>query len=104
MKLQRLAGFGPAAAFVSAASLVLIVVIQQAPIPASLAVPTEIVYLLTFFFWVGSLAVTLFDLEWLEHPATNTGLLRVALAAILIAAVMPGVVALGLFAQVGIPL
>ena len=104
MKLQRLAGFGPATAFVSAVALVVTAVFQQVTLPPGLLVAEEIVYLLAFFVWVGSLTVTLFDLEWLEHPATSTGLFRIALAAILIAMVMPGVIALVVFARLSIPL
>ena len=104
MKLQRLAGFGPAAAFVSAVALVVTALFQQVALPPGLLVAEEIVYLLTFFVWAGSLTVTFFDLEWLEHPATSTGLFRIALAAILIAMVMPGVIALVIFARLPIPL
>lgn len=104
MKLQRLAGYGPVAAFVSAVALVVIAVIQQVAIPPSLFVPTVITFLITFFIWVGSLTVTLFDLEWLEHPATNTPLLRVAQGAILVAMVMPGVLAVILFANLPVPI
>lgn len=103
MKLQRLAGFGPAAAFVSAAALLVLMVFAQVAIPANLLVAAEIAYLLSFFAWAGSITVTLFDLEWLEHPATGTGLLRFALAAVVIAMVMPGVVALIVFARAPIP-
>ena len=104
MKLQRLAGFGPVASFVSAAALVVIVLFQQMMIPPSFLVAAEITYLLAFFVWVGSLTVTLFDLEWLEHPATGTGVLRVALSAIALAMVMPGVIALVIFASAPVPL
>ncbi len=104
MKLQRLAGFGPAAAFISVAAMVVIAVVQNAPLPANLFVPIFIGFLLAFFVWVGSLTVTLFDLEWMQHPATSTGLFRIALAAILIAMVMPGVLALGVFAGAPVPL
>jgi len=104
MKLQRLAGFGPAAAFVSAFALLVIAVINYAPITPSVFVAAFITFLAAFVVWTGSLTVTLFDLEWLEHPATSTPLIRVALAAILVAMVMPAVLALGVFAGAPIPL
>jgi hypothetical protein len=104
MKLQRLAGFGPVAAFISAIALVVVAVFQQVSIPPSAFVPAVITFLLAFFVWTAGLTVTLFDLEWLEHPATSTALFRVALGAILIAMVMPGVIALIVFAGAPIPL
>lgn len=103
MKLQRLAGYGPIAAFVSATALFVIAVIQQVMIPPSIFLVTAIVYLVVIATWVGGLTVTLFDLEWLEHPKTNTGLFRVALGAALLAMLMPAFIALIQFAGVAVP-
>ena len=108
MTLQRLAGYGPAAAFVSAASLVLFFFLQQdggAILQAApnLAVPLTIVFTLAAFVWVGALTVTLFDLEWLHHSATSTFWIRFALGSTLLAMVMPAVLALIQFAGIGVP-
>ena len=103
MKLQRLAGYGPIAAFVSAAALFVVAVIQQVIIPPSIFLVTAIVYLVVIATWVGGLTITLFDLEWLEHLKTNTGLFRVALGAALVAMLMPAFIALIQFAGVAVP-
>lgn len=106
MKLQRLAGYGPTAAFVSAAALFLFFFIlvfgtpiaQNAP---GIAVPMTIVYFLAFWVWLGGLAVVVFDLEWLEHPATSTTWFRVAHWATLVALVVPVALGIGLIAGAG---
>lgn len=103
MKLQRLAGYGPIAALVSAVALFFVAIIQQVMIPPSIFLVTAIVFLLLLAIWVGALAVTLFDLEWLEHPKTNTSLFRVALGAALVSMVMPALIALIQFAGVAVP-
>jgi hypothetical protein len=103
MKLQRLAGYGPVAAFVSAAALLVVAVIQQVMIPPSIFLVTAIVFLVLLTIWVGALAVTLFDLEWLEHPKTSTSLFRVALVASLVAMLMPALIGLIQFAGVAVP-
>lgn len=105
MKLQRLAGYGPIASFVSAASLLVFFVIQQLPPTAtqSVYVPVEIAFLLALFLWVAALTVVVFDLAWLEHPATSTRWFRVAQVALLVAMVMPGILALIGFAGIGFP-
>jgi hypothetical protein len=103
MKLQRLAGYGPIAAFVSAAALFVVAIIQQVMIPPSIFLVTAIVFLILLTTWVGALAVTLFDLEWLEHPKTNTSLFRAALAASLVAMAMPALIGLIQFAGVPVP-
>ena len=103
MKLQRLAGYGPIAAFVSGGCLLVVAVIQQILIPPSVFVAVAIVFLLAIFVWVGSLTVTLFDLEWLEHPATNKRWFQVALAAALVAMAAPLVIALIQFAGAPVP-
>ena len=103
MKLQRLAGYGPIAAFVSAAALLVVAVIQQVMVPPSIFVATAIAFLVLIAIWVGALTVTLFDLEWLENPKTNSGLFRVALGASLVAMLMPGLIALITFAGVAVP-
>lgn len=103
MKLKRLAGYGPVAALVSAASLLVVAFIQQVAVPPSLFVAAAITFLVAIFIWTGSLTVTLFDLEWMEHPATSTALFRIGLGAILLAMVMPGVLALVTFAGLPVP-
>ncbi len=102
MKLQRLAGFGPAAAFVSAASVVVFAAIQQvgAAVPPSYLVPVIVAFLASMAVFVLALAVTLFDLEWLDHPATSKPWIRLALVATLVAAAMPTVLGLIQFAAV----
>lgn len=108
MKLQRLAGYGPVAAFVSAASLIVFFFIQQdggAILQAApnLAVPLAIAFTLAAFVWVGALTVTLFDLELAHYPATSTFWIRFALGSTLVAMVMPAVLALIQFAGIGVP-
>ena len=99
MKLQRLAGFGPVAAFVSAAAVIAFSsVTQLGAVPPSYIVPLAILFLGTMTLFVAGLTVTLFDLEWLEHPATRTPLIRLALGAALVAMLMPAVMALIVFA------
>lgn len=103
MKLKRLAGYGPIAAYVSGGCLLVIAVIQQILIPPSVFVAAAIVFVLAMFVWVGSLTVTVFDLEWLEHPATSTRWFRVALGATLVAMAAPLVIALIQFAGAPVP-
>lgn len=98
MKLKRLAGFGPIAAFVSAATLLVAGILGQTLPPPSWVVPTVLTVLTSFVLWMASLTITLFDLEWLEHPATSTPVVRAALVATFVAMVMPvviGVIAFG---------
>lgn len=104
MKLQRLAGFGPYAAFVSVAAMLVIGTVQNAPLPPSLFVPAFISYLVAFFVFAASLSVTLFDLEWLEHPATSTPMIRIGQGAMLVAIASPVLVAVTFFAQLPIAL
>jgi len=101
MKLQRLAGYGPTAAYVSALSLALFFfilitgnAIAQA-VPALIA-PMTIVYLFALWLWLAAFAVVVFDLEWLEHPATSTRWFQVAHWATLVAAMGPVILVLGL--------
>ena len=103
MKLQRLAGFGPAAAFVSAASVVAFAVLQQvgADVPASLLVAAIAVFLGLMALNVAALTVTVFDLEWLDHPATSKPRIQFALWATVVATFMPAV--LGLIQFAGLP-
>ena len=106
MKVQRLASYGPAAAYVSAASLFLFFVIlvfgasiaQAAP---GVAVPMTILYILAFWLCLGGLAVVVFDLEWLEHPATSTRWFQVAQWATLVALVVPVALGISLIAGAG---
>lgn len=94
MKLKRLAGYGPVAAFVSAAALFVFFALEEAggaiatAVP-SLFVPLAIAFVLAQVVWIAGLAVVVFDLEWLEHPATSTPSIRVAQIATLVALVMP---------------
>jgi hypothetical protein len=37
-----------------------------------------IVWFFALWLWLGALAVVVFDLEWLEHPATSTRWFQVA--------------------------
>ena len=105
MKLQRLAGFGPAAAFISAGAVIVFSVIVQvaANIPPSLIVPAVIVILAMMTVFVAALAVTLFDLEWIDDPRTSTPRIKLALGAALVAAVMPAVLGLIQFAGLPVP-
>ena len=94
MKLRRLAGYGPIAAFVSAGSLLVFFFLQEAgsaivAAAPSIFVPLAITFVFAQWLWVAGLAVVVFDLEWLEHPSTSTGWIRVAQVATLIALVMP---------------
>ena len=102
MKLQRLAGFGPTAAFVSAASMLVWFVLEEAgnsivAAAPGLLVPTVIVMTLAQFLWIAGLAVVVFDLEWLEHPATSTSRIRIAQVATLVALLMPIPIAIAPF-------
>lgn len=107
MKLQRLAGFGPIAALVSAGALFVLFVIQEFILPAPVVfnailtvigpvayVVQAIVYLLLLWFWVAALSVVTFDLEWIEDPKTSTRWFQVARGLTFIAMVMPAVLLL----------
>lgn len=107
MKLQRLAGYGSTAAYVSAAALFLFYFIlvfgtpieQAAP---AIVVPMTILYILSLWAWLGGLAVVVFDLEWLEHPATSTAWFQVAHWATLVALVIPVILGVALIAGAGV--
>lgn len=94
MKVRRLAGYGPIAAYVSAGSLLVYFILQQtgtlivsaAPF---LFVPLAIAFVIALFVWVAGLAVAMFDLESLAHPATSTASIRIARFTTLVALVMP---------------
>lgn len=106
MKLQRLAGYGPTAAYVSAGSLfvfffILIFGYPIAQAAAWIAIPMTIVWFFALWLWVGALAVVVFDLEWLEHPATSTRWFQVAHWATLAALVVPVLLGIGLIANSG---
>jgi hypothetical protein len=106
MKLQRLAGYGPTAAYVSAGALfvffsILIFgtpVAQNAP---GIAVPMTVVYIFALWVWLAALAVVVLDLEWLEHPATNTRLFQVAHWTALVSVFLPLVLVISFLAGVG---
>jgi hypothetical protein len=100
MKLQRLAGFGPIAALVSAGALFVLFVIEEfinaiLTVIGSVAYVTQaIVLFLLLWLWVAALSVVTFDLEWIEHPKTSTRWFQVARGLTLIAMVMPAVLLL----------
>lgn len=108
MKLQRLAGYGPIAAFVSAGSLLVYFILTEvgtgiAASAPSLLVPLVIALTLAQFLWVAGLAVVVFDLARLEHPKIGAAGIRIANAATLIALVMPIPIAIAPF-TVGVDL
>ncbi|HEX2646565.1 MAG TPA: hypothetical protein VHO95_05015, partial [Candidatus Dormibacteraeota bacterium] len=106
MKLKTLAGFGPQAALVSGAIMVVIVVAQQVTNAITFSPATLTIIQISFFvvlvLLMATLTVTVFDLESLEHPRTSTPWFRVAQATMLAATVMPVVIAVSWFAQVGL--
>jgi len=89
MKLQRLAGYGPVAAFVSAGMLLVFAVVGNLMLPPSLAIAQAIIYFLALSGWAATLAVAVFDLEWMQHAATRTRWIQAALVAAIVAAVAP---------------
>jgi hypothetical protein len=94
MKLQKLAGYGPTAAFVSAGSLFVFFFLLLFGYPIfnavpALTVPIFLVWFSALWLWLGALAVLVFDLEWLEHPATSTRWFQVAHWATLAAVFLP---------------
>lgn len=106
MKLQRLAGYGPTAAYVSAGALFIffLILVFGTPIAQSapgIGVPLTILYFLAFWAWLGGLAVVVFDLEWLEHPATSTTWFQVAHWATLVALVVPVVLGIAVLTGAG---
>ncbi|GEM_PF-6570065 len=101
MKLQRLAGYGPTAAYVSAVSLfvfffVLILGYPISQVAPGLALVLNILWFFGLWFWVGAFAVVVFDLEWLDHPATSTRWFQIAHWATLVAVVVPVVLGVAL--------
>jgi hypothetical protein len=102
VKLQRLAGFGPIAALVSAGALFVLFVIEEfnnaiLTVIGSVPYVTQaIVFFLLLWLWVAALSVATFDLEWIEHPRTSTPRLQVARGLTFIAMVMPAVLLLAL--------
>lgn len=106
MKLQRLAGYGPTAAYVSAGALFIFffILVFGTPIAQTapgIGVPLTIVYFLAFWAWLGGLAVVVFDLEWLEHPATSTTWFQVAHWATLVALIVPVVLGIAVLSGAG---
>jgi hypothetical protein len=100
VKLQRLAGFGPIAALVSAGALFVLFVIEEfnneiLTVIGSVAYVTQaIVFFLLLWLWVAAFWVVAFDLEWIEHPKTSTYTLQVARGLTFIAMVMPAMLLL----------
>ncbi|HEX2682133.1 MAG TPA: hypothetical protein VHQ03_12685, partial [Candidatus Dormibacteraeota bacterium] len=99
MRLQRLAGFGPIAAFVSAGSLFVFFVLEEFGTALLTSSPgayvaVAIVFFLALWLWVAALSVVAFDLEWIEHPKTSTGWFQAARWLTFIAMVMPAVLLL----------
>src|SRR5215472_9174016 len=108
MQLQRLAGYGSTAAYVSAGSLLVFVLIGQlgsAILKAApgVFIPMEVVFVLALWLWIAGLAIVVSHLEKLEHPATATRWLRVARGATLVALVMPVPIIISLIANAGVP-
>jgi len=106
MKLQRLAGYGPTAAYVSALSLfvfffVLILGYPISQVAPGLSLVLNILWFFGLWLWVGAFAVVVFDLEWLEHPSTSTRWFQIAHWATLVAVVVP--VVLGIALIIGSP-
>jgi len=106
MKLQRLAGHGPTAAYVSALSLfvfffVLILGYPISQVAPGLSLVLNILWFFGLWLWVGAFAVVVFDLEWLEHPSTSTRWFQIAHWATLVAVVVP--VVLGIALIIGSP-
>jgi hypothetical protein len=94
VKLNRLAGFGAAGAFVSAGSLAVFLLLllfgtTVAAMAPALNAPFAIGLLITLLLWLAGFAVVVFDLEWMEHPATSTRLFRIAHWITLAAVVLP---------------
>lgn len=103
MKLQRLAGYGPIAAFVSAGGLFVYAIFQVVPIPANLASVAVPLIFLSMFTWAAGLTVTVIDLQWLEHPATSTRWIHAALVAAIAATVGPLLMAVGSYTNFAYP-
>lgn len=94
MKLQKLAGYGSTAAFVSAGSQVVFLFLLLFGYPIINAVlalnfPVFLVWFLALWLWLAAFAVLVLDLEWLEHPATSTRWFQVAHWATLAAVFLP---------------
>jgi hypothetical protein len=94
MQVQRLAGYGPIAAYVSVGSLFVFFFFQQfggaiASAAPGLYVPTAIAFVLALWVFIAGLAVVGIDLERLAPPATNMRGSQVARGATLVALVMP---------------
>jgi len=103
MKLQRLAGYGPIASFVSAGCLLVFAMFQMVMLPPSLAMVGLIAYIRSMFGWAAGLTITVFDLEWMEHSATRTRWIQAGLVAAVVASVMPFVLLAAQLGQVSIP-
>ena len=78
LKLRSLAGMGPRAAVVSGASmlLTLLVVIFGSLLPVELAGVLLVVFSTA---WLGAMAVTGLDIDWMAHPDTHNGRLLASL-------------------------
>ncbi|HXN90851.1 MAG TPA: hypothetical protein VN906_05140 [Candidatus Sulfotelmatobacter sp.] len=106
MKLQRLAGYGPTAAYVSALSLFVFFFILILAYPISQAAPglatvLTVIWFFALWLWIGAFAVVVFDLEWLEHPATSTRWFQIAHWATLVAVWVPVLLGLSLIFNTG---
>jgi hypothetical protein len=56
---------------------------------SALTFPIFLVWFVALWLWVGTFAVLVLDLEWLEHPATSTTWFRIAHWATLVAVFLP---------------
>jgi hypothetical protein len=94
VKLQKLAGYGSTAGFVSAGSQLVFLFLLLFGYPIINAVPALnfpvfLVWFLALWLWLAAFAVLVLDLEWLEHPATSTRWFQVAHWATLAAVFLP---------------
>lgn len=103
MKLQRLAGYGPIAAFVSAGGIFVYALFQVVPVPANLISLALPVLILAMFTWAAGLTVTVVDLQWMEHPTTSTRWIQAALVAAIAAIAGPFLMALGAYTNFAYP-
>jgi hypothetical protein len=106
MKLQRLAGYGPTAAYLSALALFVFFFVLILGYPISQAAPglgtvLSIIWFFSLWVWIAAFAVVVFDLEWLEHPSTSTRWFQIAHWATLVAVFVPILLGISLILNFG---